>query len=259
MTPERVTQRKTKLAVWLRDGLVKLGPTFIKIGQQFSTRVDVLSAEFIRELEQLQDSVPAFDPDDAIALVEKDLGAPVLSIFESFEREPVAAASLGQVSTICPPPLSMLVLYRLTRLSCDGPSIGIAFLRWLVSVGSILLQSLPSQCCGFLINLTSKAESSTTLMLPLAFLLWRCSIHHPHVAECGDRTACPKAPKATLHYQKLTQLLTAVCMPGGGAMASQQREAAQSNEAFVCTGSSCKPEGRAGGGQGAAPGASAAV
>lgn len=41
-------------AVWLREGLVKLGPTFIKIGQQFSTRVDVLSQEFIKELEKLQ-------------------------------------------------------------------------------------------------------------------------------------------------------------------------------------------------------------
>lgn len=48
MTPERVTARKAKLAVWLRKGLTRLGPTFIKIGQQFSTRVDVLSPEFVR-------------------------------------------------------------------------------------------------------------------------------------------------------------------------------------------------------------------
>ena len=46
--------RRRKLAAWLRDGLVKLGPTFIKIGQQFSTRVDVLSKEFVAELEMLQ-------------------------------------------------------------------------------------------------------------------------------------------------------------------------------------------------------------
>lgn len=97
MTPERVSQRKTKLASWLRDGLIKLGPTFIKIGQQFSTRVDVLSPEFIKELEQLQDSVPSFDSKDAVAIIEKDLGAPVDSIFADFDREPIAAASLGQV------------------------------------------------------------------------------------------------------------------------------------------------------------------
>jgi hypothetical protein len=43
MTPEAVSAKKSVLAVWLREGLVRLGPTFIKIGQQFSTRVDVLS------------------------------------------------------------------------------------------------------------------------------------------------------------------------------------------------------------------------
>ena len=97
MTPERVSERKRKLASWLREGLIKLGPTFIKIGQQFSTRVDVLSPEFIKELEQLQDSVPPFETEDAIAIIERDLGAPVDTIYEDFEREPIAAASLGQV------------------------------------------------------------------------------------------------------------------------------------------------------------------
>lgn len=54
MTPDRVKQRKVGLAKWVREGLIKLGPTFIKIGQQFSTRVDVLSPEFVKELESLQ-------------------------------------------------------------------------------------------------------------------------------------------------------------------------------------------------------------
>jgi hypothetical protein len=100
MTPETISQRKTKLACWLRDGLIKLGPTFIKIGQQFSTRVDVLSPEFIKELEQLQDSVPAFDSADAVAIVERDLGAPVTTIYDEFDTEPIAAASLGQVRPV---------------------------------------------------------------------------------------------------------------------------------------------------------------
>lgn len=57
MTPDRIAERKAKLAIWVREGLVKLGPTFIKIGQQFSTRVDVLSPEFVKELEKLQVSM----------------------------------------------------------------------------------------------------------------------------------------------------------------------------------------------------------
>ena len=57
MSPENVSAKKAELAKWLREGLIQLGPTFIKIGQQFSTRVDVLSKEFISELELLQDRV----------------------------------------------------------------------------------------------------------------------------------------------------------------------------------------------------------
>ena len=59
MTPDRIAERKAKMAIWVREGLVKLGPTFIKIGQQFSTRVDVLSPEFVKELEKLQVGIGA--------------------------------------------------------------------------------------------------------------------------------------------------------------------------------------------------------
>mmetsp|Transcript_28522 Transcript_28522/g.80465 ORF Transcript_28522/g.80465 Transcript_28522/m.80465 type:complete len:788 (-) Transcript_28522:52-2415(-) len=97
MTPAALSARKSELAVWLREELVKLGPTFIKIGQQFSTRVDVLAPEFVKELEKLQDTVPPFDWETARATVEESLGAPINQIFDEFEQEPIAAASLGQV------------------------------------------------------------------------------------------------------------------------------------------------------------------
>mmetsp|Transcript_1238 Transcript_1238/g.3679 ORF Transcript_1238/g.3679 Transcript_1238/m.3679 type:complete len:832 (+) Transcript_1238:121-2616(+) len=97
MTEERKVQRRQKLAGWLREGLIKLGPTFIKIGQQFSTRVDVLSREFIAELEKLQDNVPAFESAQAISIIERNLGTPISQQFDSFDPVPIAAASLGQV------------------------------------------------------------------------------------------------------------------------------------------------------------------
>jgi predicted unusual protein kinase regulating ubiquinone biosynthesis (AarF/ABC1/UbiB family) len=97
MTPETVSARRATLASWLREGLVKLGPTFIKVGQQFSTRVDVLSPEFVAELEKLQDNVPPFDSKLAVATVERNLGGPVSELFDEFDPEPIAAASLGQV------------------------------------------------------------------------------------------------------------------------------------------------------------------
>ena len=82
MTEERVSQRKQKLAAWLREGLIRLGPTFIKIGQQFSTRVDVLSPEFIKELEMLQDNVPAFSSKAAVATVERAFQQPITEIYQ---------------------------------------------------------------------------------------------------------------------------------------------------------------------------------
>lgn len=97
MSEEAVAARKRELAVWLREGLVRLGPTFIKIGQQFSTRVDVLSPEFVRELEKLQDNVPPFDKATALRILETNLGAPPAQVFKTFDETPLAAASLGQV------------------------------------------------------------------------------------------------------------------------------------------------------------------
>lgn len=64
---------------------------------QFSTRVDVLSKEFVKELEQLQDNVPGFGAAEAKRIVEEQLGAPLDEKFSYFEDQPIAAASLGQV------------------------------------------------------------------------------------------------------------------------------------------------------------------
>jgi predicted unusual protein kinase regulating ubiquinone biosynthesis (AarF/ABC1/UbiB family) len=81
----------------LRDKLLRLGPTFIKIGQTLATRADILPVEYIQELSKLQDEVPPFPTAVARAIVEAELGARIPDLFESFDDEPIAAASLGQV------------------------------------------------------------------------------------------------------------------------------------------------------------------
>ncbi|XP_052190132.1 protein ACTIVITY OF BC1 COMPLEX KINASE 8, chloroplastic isoform X1 [Diospyros lotus] len=97
MTEEKKVQRRKVLAKWLKENILRLGPTFIKIGQQFSTRVDILPQEYVDQLSELQDQVPPFPSDTAISIVEEELGAPINDIFEQFDYEPIAAASLGQV------------------------------------------------------------------------------------------------------------------------------------------------------------------
>jgi predicted unusual protein kinase regulating ubiquinone biosynthesis (AarF/ABC1/UbiB family) len=84
-------------AAWLSRQLLKLGPTFIKIGQSISTRADLLPLAYIKELSKLQDSVPSFPRAEAMATIERELGQPIDSLYRSIEAEPVAAASLGQV------------------------------------------------------------------------------------------------------------------------------------------------------------------
>lgn len=83
-------------ALNLRMALQELGPTYIKLGQVLSTRPDLLSAPYIRELTNLQDKIPPFPSDEAKALIEAELGAPIADRFMVFYDAPLASASLSQ-------------------------------------------------------------------------------------------------------------------------------------------------------------------
>lgn len=96
-TEDKQTKRRRRTASWLRDRLLQLGPTFIKLGQLSSARSDIFPPEFVDELSKLQDRVPAFSADKARRFIQTELGAPVQDIFSEFEDHPMAAASLGQV------------------------------------------------------------------------------------------------------------------------------------------------------------------
>jgi len=84
-------------ATELAADLEAMGPTFIKLGQLLSTRSDLLPLAYLDGLVRLQDRVEPFDPDEAQAIVQEELGVRVSKAFRVFEREPLAGASLGQV------------------------------------------------------------------------------------------------------------------------------------------------------------------
>ncbi|HEY8251951.1 MAG TPA: ubiquinone biosynthesis regulatory protein kinase UbiB [Burkholderiales bacterium] len=81
----------------LREALETLGPIYVKFGQVLSTRRDLLPLDIADELARLQDRVPPFGSDLAVAEVERSLGKPLDVLFSSFERTPVASASIAQV------------------------------------------------------------------------------------------------------------------------------------------------------------------
>lgn len=88
---------RNRRAQWLVGTLLDLGPTFIKIGQSLSTRADLLPKEYVQALGKLQDKVPPFSPDEAIALIESELGNSIHTLYRDFDPYPLASASLGQV------------------------------------------------------------------------------------------------------------------------------------------------------------------
>ncbi|WP_353933185.1 AarF/ABC1/UbiB kinase family protein [Okeanomitos corallinicola TIOX110] len=97
VTEAKQAARRKAQAIWVRNTFLDLGPTFIKVGQLFSTRADIFPSEYVEELSKLQDRVPAFSYEQVETILEQELGKKIPQLFQSFEPVPLAAASLGQV------------------------------------------------------------------------------------------------------------------------------------------------------------------
>jgi ubiquinone biosynthesis protein len=84
-------------AAELATDLERLGPTFVKLGQLLSTRGDILPPAYLDALRRLQDKVEPFSYEEVEEIVQTELGVRISKAFSRFDREPIAAASLGQV------------------------------------------------------------------------------------------------------------------------------------------------------------------
>ncbi|HUG38993.1 MAG TPA: AarF/UbiB family protein [Longimicrobiales bacterium] len=93
LPPETHRRRAARLTATI----AALGPTFIKLAQVFGARADILPEPYLGAISSLQDRVPPDDPAAIEAVLAEELGQPLDAVFSAFEREPVAAASLGQV------------------------------------------------------------------------------------------------------------------------------------------------------------------
>lgn len=92
-------KRAQSLSVGTRLRLVceELGPTFIKLGQLVATRPDAFPESVISEFRKLQDKVPPFPSEQAVEILERELGAPLERRFRRFQKQPLAAGSIAQV------------------------------------------------------------------------------------------------------------------------------------------------------------------
>ncbi len=81
----------------LRQALVELGPTFVKLGQVLSVRPDILPQDVLSEFQSLQDRVPPMSEADVRHVLERELGRPMHEVFAEFDLEPLGSASIAQV------------------------------------------------------------------------------------------------------------------------------------------------------------------
>ncbi len=90
-------KKRHSLEKRLRLTLERLGPTFIKLGQMLSVRPDLIPKDYIKELEMLQDRVPSFSYGIVKKQIKKELGKEINEIFKTFDKKPIASASISQV------------------------------------------------------------------------------------------------------------------------------------------------------------------
>ena len=138
LSPIKLIPCKTPLSLSFREALEDLGPIFVKIGQILSTRKDLFDLETLIELEKLQDKVAPFDTSLAIEIIEKELGASLEETFTSFNKIPLASASVAQIyeaKLVCGNEKSKDVVLKVIRPKIEETiKKDIELMKWLAKI-----------------------------------------------------------------------------------------------------------------------------
>jgi ubiquinone biosynthesis protein len=118
----------------LAIALTELGPGFIKLGQILSTRADLLGEEIAADLARLQDRLPPFSGREARALIEAEFDRPLDALFQFFDEEPIAAASIAQVHFACTTGGEEVAVKVLRPRIAAAFARDLDLLRWLAAV-----------------------------------------------------------------------------------------------------------------------------
>ena len=113
----------------LARALTDLGPSFIKLGQFVATRADIVGEQMAEDLATLQDRLKPFSFEEAKSAIEAEFGKPLDALFESFEEEPVSAASIAQVHYALTRPLEGEEEPREVAVKVLRPGVEKAFAR----------------------------------------------------------------------------------------------------------------------------------
>lgn len=139
----------------LRTTLEDLGPTYVKIGQIMSSRVDMLPESYCRELEKLRQNVKELDPEIAKAVIEQETGKKISEIYQEFRDKPLGSASVGQAH------------YAVLK---DGTQVVTKVQRPLIAEmmreDFVLLKKL-----GSLINMVSQTDDDSEQMIDLVSVI----------------------------------------------------------------------------------------
>lgn len=131
----RNKHKNTTLPERLKLALQSLGPIYIKLGQMLSTRRDLLSPVYADQLAYLQDNVPAFCGEQAIQQIENAFGQPIDELFENFDKNALASASIAQVHSAVLKENGKEVVVKVTRPDIEKTiAADIQLMKWLASL-----------------------------------------------------------------------------------------------------------------------------